>query len=405
MAAVTGLRNHEMSREAINIAQRFEGIEGDTKSYDILNVIKRIKRSLGLNGTDIEILEKLFLFSQKQDWVEGARPIVWPSNFLLSEETGIEIRSIQRSLSKLVRKCLIAPKDSPTGKRYGRRTGGIRTSIVEGYGFDLSPLAVRYEEFLDLHDQQKAIMEHYRSINKRITIAKKSINMIINAAIDAGLAGDWIENYSDTTKRSKDIDDAQKTLSALLLVQEELNEAYNIAIKTTKMTRQRDKNVMHIENTTDINISICNENVSKRNCSTEQSSIYLKIAKRDLMGMQKNSVSNLMPQQEENSSEPIKLSYGLVKKACPEFQNYLKGETVADYMNAAETVRIMLGVSKDGWLQAQNAMGQNQSIVAIAIMLENFEKINNHGGYLRGMTKKAVAGDLNLVGSLIGLVQ
>ena len=405
MAAVTGLRNHEMSREVINIAQRFEGIEGDTKSYDILNVIKRIKRSLGLNGTDIEILEKLFLFSQKQDWVEGARPIVWPSNFLLSEETGIEIRSIQRSLAKLVRKCLIAPKDSPTGKRYGRRTGGIRTSIVEGYGFDLSPLAVRYEEFLDLHDQQKAVLEHYRSINKRITIAKKSINMIINAAIDAGLAGDWIENYSDRTKRSKDIDDAQKTLSALLLVQEELNEAYNIAMKTTKMTRQRDKNVMHIDNTTDINISICNENVSKRNCSIEQSSTYLKIARRDLIGMQKNSVSNLMPQQEENSSEPIKLSYGLVKKACPEFQNYLKGETVADYMNAAETVRIMLGVSKDGWLQAQNAMGQNQSIVAIAIMLENFEKINNHGGYLRGMTKKAVAGDLNLVGSLIGLVQ
>ena len=39
-------------------------------------------------------------------------------------------------------------RDNPQGRRYGRRDDKGR--IIEAYGFDLSPLAQRYDEFVKI---------------------------------------------------------------------------------------------------------------------------------------------------------------------------------------------------------------------------------------------------------------
>jgi hypothetical protein len=45
-------------------------------------------------------------------------------------------------------------RDSPNGKRYGKRDPKGR--IVEAYGFDLSPIAARYTEFVRLVEEARA---------------------------------------------------------------------------------------------------------------------------------------------------------------------------------------------------------------------------------------------------------
>ena len=55
-------------------------------------------------------------------------------------------------------------RDSETGKRYGRRDPEGR--IIEAYGFDLSPLAYRHDEFIRIAAEAKAEREQMKGLRK-----------------------------------------------------------------------------------------------------------------------------------------------------------------------------------------------------------------------------------------------
>ncbi|WP_048858494.1 helix-turn-helix domain-containing protein, partial [Acidiphilium multivorum] len=85
----------------------------------------------------------------------------------------------------LVELGLVVMRDSPNGKRYGRRDRSGR--IVEAYGFDLSPLGVRLEEFRAVAEKGRAEREAVRQLRRRVTIARKAIEQIVETAVEVGL--------------------------------------------------------------------------------------------------------------------------------------------------------------------------------------------------------------------------
>ena len=74
-----------------------------------------------------------------------SRPIAWPSNRRLEELLGVSRQRLKALIRQLYEAGNFVMRDSPTGKRFGRRDADGR--IVEAYGFDLSPLAQRMAEF------------------------------------------------------------------------------------------------------------------------------------------------------------------------------------------------------------------------------------------------------------------
>ena len=62
-------------------------------------------------------------------------------------------------------------KDSPNGKRYGKRDPKGR--IVEAYGFDLSPIAARHAEFVRLAEEGRAERAAMGRLRRRATIAQE----------------------------------------------------------------------------------------------------------------------------------------------------------------------------------------------------------------------------------------
>jgi replication initiation protein RepC len=62
-------------------------------------------------------------------------------------------------------------RDSDAGQRYGHR--GPDGRIVEAYGFDLSLLAVRYDEFVGLAAEAEREREKGRTLRKRAIIETK----------------------------------------------------------------------------------------------------------------------------------------------------------------------------------------------------------------------------------------
>ena len=143
----TGLRRLTLSLlQATRAAEAFTGLPPDvTRPGQILAAFKAAAPRLGLAPRLVHAIDWLFKFTQPQDWEAGARPIVWPSSALQQEALGLSRSQAKALNSGLIEAGLITMKDSPNGKRYGRRDH--QGHITEAYGFDLSPLAVRHAEF------------------------------------------------------------------------------------------------------------------------------------------------------------------------------------------------------------------------------------------------------------------
>src|ERR1019366_8882660 len=103
-------------------------------------------------------------------------PIVWPSSSMQQEALGLSATRVKAVNRALIEAGLIAMKDSPNGKRYGKRDPKGR--IVEAYGFDLAPIAARHAEFVQLAAEAKVEREELRRLRRRATIARKSITQI-----------------------------------------------------------------------------------------------------------------------------------------------------------------------------------------------------------------------------------
>jgi replication initiation protein RepC len=89
------------------------------------------------------------------------------------DQTGFSLSALKRHARRLAEAGIIAFKDSPNGKRWGRRDAdGV---ILEAYGFDLSPMSARVEEFEDLYAQLQAERELCLRLKRQITVARRMI--------------------------------------------------------------------------------------------------------------------------------------------------------------------------------------------------------------------------------------
>src|SRR5256885_13566464 len=78
-----------------------------------------------------------------------------------------QVKDINRRLIELG---LVTMKDSPNGKRYGKRDP--KGLITEAYGFDLAPIAARHAEFVRLAAEGRAERAAMGRLRRRATIAK-----------------------------------------------------------------------------------------------------------------------------------------------------------------------------------------------------------------------------------------
>ena len=143
-------------------------------------------------------IDWLFKFTQPQDWGRGGRPIVWPSASLQQAALGLSPSQVKALNRALIDAGLITMKDSPNGKRYGKREHP-KGPIVEAYGFDLSPLAARYAEFVRLAEDARAERAEMRRLRRRATIARNGITQILETAAEYGFEGEeWLTLSRET---------------------------------------------------------------------------------------------------------------------------------------------------------------------------------------------------------------
>ena len=97
---------------------------------------------------------------------------------------------------------------------------------------------------------------------------------------------------------------------------------------------------------------------------------------------------------------------GMVLEACPDILDFASDgiSSWRDLASTAAVVRKAIGVSPDAWAQALEVLGEHDTSIVIAAILQRGDEIKSAGGYLRVLTAKARAGELSLGPVLMALL-
>ncbi len=384
--------------------------------------VKRVAAHIGLKAGDMLLLDTLGAFTQAQDWKEGRRPIVWASNAYLMEHTGFSLSALKRHARRLAEIGVISFKDSPNGKRWGRRDAdGV---IIEAYGFDLSPLSARVEEFEQLQAELQAERELCQRLKRQITVARRMIRARIEAGLSGTLTGPWMRLaslFEDLLARLPRRNTASDMLERLLAwfreLQERVEAAYLKATqpvevventpKTKEQVSQQTQKMNPREVISDPHILITNQ-LNPVTCNSSE--------KEEAAGV----VPNAPPEErvdreledwvaETRKKRGAALDLPTVMQACPEFASWARNmggflKDWGDLHRVAGQLWPMIGVSGHAWNLAQDRLGPQ---IATAALVLTFDKhcageVASPGGYLRGMVEKAGAGELHLERSFYG---
>ena len=383
--------------------------------------VKRVGAYIGLKAGDMMLLDTLGAFTQAQDWEEGQRPIVWASNAYLMEQTGFSLSALKRHARRLAEIGVISFQDSPNGKRGGRRDAEGR--IVEAYGFDLSPLSARFEEFEGLHTELQAERELCQRLKRQITVARRMIRARIEAAVNNALRGPWTQFtclFEELLDRLPRRHEASEQLARLLTWFKELQARVEAAyLKATGV-------IQPMENMPGTKEQV-SERTQKMNPREVISGPHILITNQ-LNPVTRNSseneevaavVPNAQPEDQvdreleewvaEVRKKRAALDLPIVMQACPEFASWARNmggflRDWGDLHRVAGQLRPMIGVSEHAWNVAQDRLGKQVATAALALVFEKHcaGEVSSPGGYLRGMVEKAGAGELHLERSFYG---
>jgi replication initiation protein RepC len=384
--------------------------------------VKRVGSYIGLKPGDLMLLDTLGAFTQAQDWEEGRRPIVWASNAYLMAQTGFSLSALKRHARRLAEAGVIAFKDSPNGKRWGRRDeDGV---IVEAYGFDLSPLAARAEEFEALQAELQAERELCQFLKRQITVSRRMIRARLEAALSAALRGPWgqlQEVFDELLGRLPRRIVAAETLERLLDwfrdLQDKVEVAYRravradasvenqslprgkLSIETQEMNPREVNTDTHIQITNQPDLVTCNRSETEHAAGVAPNAPPEERVDREL----EDWVA------EARKKRGAALDLPTVMQACPEFASWAR--TMGGYLKdwgdlhrVAGQLRPMIGVSEHAWSLAQDRLGPQIATAALVLTFDKHAKgeVASPGGYLRGMIEKAGAGELHLERSFYG---
>jgi replication initiation protein RepC len=283
-------------------------------------------------------------------------------------------------------------KDSPNGKRYGKRDPKGR--IIEAYGFDLAPIAARHAEFVRLAEEARAERAAMGRLRRRATIARKGIIQILETAREYGHEGEEWQTLSRETealtralRAVERVDEMAMGVTSLERRQRAARERLEVLLGTVETDPKEPENRPHQYN-------------YNRGLDPNQDTV---IAAEECSGGGGESVS-----QSPAPVQPKRPEKGMVHgirpdelvRLTPKLQPYLRRPNPAwpDIVDAADWLRHDLGVSKSLWGDACLTLGRELAAVALAIVstkeAEHFR--TTPGGYFHGMVAKARAGELHL---------
>ncbi|WP_027667299.1 plasmid replication protein RepC [Rhizobium leguminosarum] len=384
--------------------------------WKLFRALCEAKPLLGIGDRALAVLNALLSFYPKNELAQENGLIVFPSNIQLSLRThGMAEQTVRRHLAALVEAGLLLRKDSPNGKRYVRRDRA--GEVNEAFGFSLAPLLARAEEIEQLAAEVMAERLHVQRLRERITLRRRDVAKLIEAAVEEQIPGDWQGLYGEFRDlieglpRSPTAAQLELLLHELEALRADILNRLEIRIKSTKQRGNADYIERHIQNSNPESTSELEPSFeTKQGATVEQDK------GREAEMLEEGRGEAAQSRQEESRQSGDRhdggglksFPLGLVLQACPEILAYGPNGVIRnwrDLMAAAVIVRSMLGVSPSAYEEAANVMGPENAATVMACILERGGHINSAGGYLRGLTRRSEKGEFAIGPMLMALLR
>ena len=392
----TGFVTTPFGRRSMSLALMRGQLQAESvkpeKSVDKWKVFRNVCEArplLDISDRTLAVLNALLSFYPESHLSGEASMVVFPSNRqLMIRAHGIAVTTLRRHLSALVEVGLIIRKDSANGKRFARRKSS--GELEDAYGFSLAPLLARSEELSAMAHKIEADRLALRRAREQLTICRRDVRKLIDAAIDEGVPGNWddieaayVHHLACLPRNpgASDLDGVRLELETLRADIVNLLTAFDNFKKTSASVVQ---NELHIQNSD-------KDYLELESCATAQAET-------------RTAVTEMVRPNGQQKIFPL----ALILQACPQISDYAQGRSVTgwrDLVTAAATVRSMLGITPETYQAACESLGRENAAVVIACMLERATHINSPGGYLRDLTRKGARGEFSLGPMLMALVR
>ncbi|OWO94277.1 replication initiation protein RepC [Rhizobium esperanzae] len=387
--------------------------------WKLFRALCEAKPLLGITDRALAVLNALLSFYPKNELAQENGLIVFPSNVQLSLRThGMAEQTVRRHLAALVEAGLLLRKDSPNGKRYVRRDRA--GEVNEAFGFSLAPLLARAEEIEQLAAEVMAERLHVQRLRERITLCRRDVAKLIEAAVEEDVPGDWqglhqeFRGLVESLPRSPTTAQVEQLLDELTALRAEILNRLEIQIKSAKQRGNAHYIERHIQNSNPESTSElepCFE--TKQGAAAEQDNGGGAVT---MEGKKHEDAKMIRPEERQGGGPGGRhdagglksFPLGLVLQACPEILAYGPNGVIGNWrelMSAAVTVRSMLGVSPSAYEEAANVMGAENAATVMACILERGGHINSAGGYLRDLTRRSEKGEFAIGPMLMALLR
>ncbi|PVE24957.1 replication protein C [Microvirga sp. KLBC 81] len=365
-------------RHAALAARKFVLEPGRTVTRKELSASAReAEKALGLSAPQRLVLSQLVACWGEQ---EMDRLLVWPSNQRLMSTTGLSERAVRNAVRALIECQLVIPKDSPNGKRYAVRdaTG----TIVDAFGFDLTPLYARNGEWTAIVAEQKRLKQCLKRSFDEITICRRAAEEALSAlaqyhpAVDRSPIEDRLAMLKARTPKRSGTALPEGLLEAWKEIRKHVEEAFYQAGCGGTECRQIEAEKGSPSETCDKGIQV----------------------------VAQPAVQTTLPAQP--------LVPALVVEACPVVSNYSQPiRDAVDLVAAGRFLRASLGAHPSAWDEAVEEIGAIQAATAVIYVLQLYDddvssgrnRIRNAGGYFRSIVRMIKAGQLDLDAELLVL--
>lgn len=352
----------------------------DGKAADKWQVYRDLcegKSIIGVGDRSLAVLAGLLSFHPDDELSEENGLIVFPSNKQLSLRShGMANATLRRHLAALLDCGIILRRDSPNGKRYARKGRG--GDLEDAFGFSLAPLLARAEEFHQAAERVRADGRALKLMRERITLQRRDIAKLIEAAIEEGAPGAWQALW----RRFRLVVDQLPRKASVI-------ELEPFAAELDQIRDEVDITLKDFMNVTNLSANE-SQNEPQQSDSNPESHFEFEPAFEKARGSAEPKREPLEP--------PKTYHLGLVLKACPDIADYAAAgiSNWRDLMATAAQVRGYLGVSPSAYEDACHVMGPETAAIVVACILQRAQHINSAGGYLRALTEKARAGQFSV---------
>jgi replication initiation protein RepC len=374
-------------RAWLDRADSFKGLpRGTAKPLTFLYAFKDAEPYLGLPAHTYKLVDWLMRLTKPQDWEEGSRPIAWPEARRQAEFLGITPRAVQMLNRTLQEAGIFVMRDDPQGRRYGYRDPKSGR-ISKAFGFDLSLLTERHEEFKKIAIEAQIERNRMKKLRQQKTLARKAI---AQAAQELAVQGHDSEAFQRLLHEAAELvkagsqchrsDELALAVQALERRRDEVQRMLSDLVKPVETSPMGEENFAHGTTTT----------------LTENDKNHTVIAAEDCSSSGVPPVPNDHDRAKPKHlfPETLHITPATLVELAPRLAPYMPARTNdKDWQGVVDAALFLsgeMGINRSLWARACDVMGREYAAVAMAIVSTRPEGhfTSGPGGYFAGMLRK-----------------